>query len=163
MRAEVAEVVQRRLCTSEELWDEVERGGRNGRALVRQAVSEVTSGSRSAPEARAARLLRRAGLGPFEQNARLLVGRRTYYADFLWPALAAILEIDSVEHHFRKTDWQRTLARHFALEAAGYSVTHVPPSALDDATGFISAAASHLVINSRWLREIGRKRAANAS
>jgi very-short-patch-repair endonuclease len=65
------------------------------------------------------------------------VAGRRYVVDFLWPQLQAILEVDSVEHHFRKADWQRTLARHFELEAGGYSVTHVPPSALDDGPGFV--------------------------
>jgi very-short-patch-repair endonuclease len=137
VRAVVAEAVQREFCNVDELWEEVAAGARNGRALVRQAVHEVTAGARSAPEARAARLVKSAGLGPFRQNAPIRVRGRRYVADFLWPDLAAILEIDSVEHHFQRLDWQRTLARHFELEAGGYSVTHLPPSALRDGAAFI--------------------------
>lgn len=126
------------MATAEQLWAEVELGARNGRALVRQAVLEVTAGSQSAPEAKAACLLDAAGLGPFEQNAPLMIAGRTYRPDFLWRALRAILEIDSFEHHFLRRDWQRTLDRHFVLEAAGYSVIHVPPSALEDRAAFVA-------------------------
>jgi very-short-patch-repair endonuclease len=138
VRAVIAETVQRELTNVDQLWAEVEIGGRNGRALVRQAVLEVTAGSQSAPEAKAAGLLTAAGLGPFEQNALLIVGGRNYYPDFLWRAARAILEVDSFEHHFRRDDWQRTLDRHFVLEAAGYSVIHVPPSTLDHGAQFVA-------------------------
>lgn len=137
VRAVIAEAVQRELTEVEQLWTEVEQGGRNGRALVRRAVLEVSAGARSAPEAKAASLLRAAGLGPFEQNALLRAGGRNFYPDFLWRSIRAVLEIDSVEHHFRRADWQSTLDRHFRLEAAGYSVIHVPPSALNDGAEFV--------------------------
>ncbi len=138
VRAVVAEVVQRNLVDVDQLWTETELGARNGRALVRQAVLEVTAGSRSAPEAQAACLLTVAGLGPFEQNPHLVIASRDYYPDFFWRSLRAILEIDSFEHHFNRQDWQGTLERHFALEAAGFSVIHVPPSALADGATFVS-------------------------
>jgi hypothetical protein len=138
VRAVVAEVVQRGLVNVEQLWAEVELGARNGRALVRRAVLEVTAGSRSAPEAQAACLLTAAGLGPYEQNPLLVIAGKEYYPDFLWRSLRAILEIDSFEHHFLPKDWQGTLERHFKLEAAGYSVIHVPPSALADGAAFVA-------------------------
>lgn len=138
VRAVVAEVVQRELTEVGQLWAEVELGARNGRALVRRAVLEVTAGSQSAPEAQAASLLTAAGLGPFEQNPHLVIAGQDYYPDFLWRSLRAILEIDSFEHHYKPRDWQGTLKRHFALEAAGDSVVHVPPSALADGAAFIS-------------------------
>jgi hypothetical protein len=149
VRAVVAEAVQRELAEVDELWAEVVLGARNGRALVRQAVLEVTAGSRSAPEAQAACLLAAAGLGPFEQNAVIVVDGRTYRPDFLWRPLRAILEIDSFEHHFERTDWQRTMDRHFALETAGYTVIHVPPSALDDGARFVGRVRVWLEARSR--------------
>lgn len=154
VRAVVAEAVQRELTNVEALWAEVELGARNGRYLVRRAVLEMTAGSRSAPEAKAACQLTAAGLGPFEQNAPVVAADRTYYADFLWRALRAILEIDSFEHHFRRADWQRTLDRHFALEAAGFTVTHVPPSALADGADFVARVRL-------WLQNRGRDQLAS--
>ncbi|MDT4958021.1 MAG: hypothetical protein QOD31_1820 [Pseudonocardiales bacterium] len=138
VRAVVAEVVQRELVDVEQLWAEVELGARNGRALVRRAVLEVTAGSQSAPEAQAACLLTAAGLGPFEQNPHLVIAGQDYFPDFLWRSLRAILEVDSFEHHYKPQDWRGTLKRHFALEAVGYSVVHVPPSALADGAAFVS-------------------------
>lgn len=131
-RAVVAEVVRRRLSTVDEIAVELGAGPRNGSALLRQAVDEVGAGAWSAPEARAARLLRRAGVPAFEQNARIeLPGGGYYVADFLWRDLWAILEIDSVEHHFDPAGWSATMDRHLVLETAGYSVTHRPPSAVN--------------------------------
>jgi hypothetical protein len=132
VRTVVAEAVRRRLSTVDEIALELEAGPRNGSALLRQAVDEVGAGAWSAPEARAARLLRRAGVPPFEQNARIeLPGGGYYLADFLWRDLWAILEIDSVENHFDPADWSATMDRHLVLETAGFSVAHRPPSAVN--------------------------------
>lgn len=131
VRTVVAEAVRRRLSTVDEIAAELEAGPRNGSALLRQAVDEVGAGAWSAPEARAARLLRRAGVPPFEQNVRIdLPGGGYYVADFLWRTLWAILEIDSAQHHLDPADWSATMDRHLVLETAGYSVTHRPPSAV---------------------------------
>jgi very-short-patch-repair endonuclease len=153
----VAEAVHRRLATVAALWQEIEQGGRNGRAVIRQAVLEIGTGARSAPEARAARLLRGAALGPFEQNAVVWAMGRRFVADFLWRRWRAILEIDSYEHHYSPEDWRATMRRHLLLESAGYSVVHVPPSGLATAEEFVAhirewlgaCAARGPVINSR--------------
>ncbi len=88
-------------------------------------------------------------MGPFEQNAVIVLAGRRYCPDFLWRRLRAILEIDSFEHHFQRADWQRTLDRHFALETAGYTVIHVPPSALDDGARFVDRVRVWLQARSR--------------
>jgi hypothetical protein len=132
VRTVVAEAVRRRLSTVDEIAAELAAGPRNGSALLRQAVDEVGAGAWSAPEARAARLLRRAGVPPFEQNARIeLPGGGYYLADFLWRDLWAILEIDSVENHLDPADWSATMDRHLVLETVGFSVAHRPPSAVN--------------------------------
>jgi len=133
VRAVVAEAVRRQLSSVDEIAAELDAGPRNGSVLLRQAVDEVGAGAWSAPEARAARLLRRAAVPPFEQNARIDLPDGGYYvADFLWRELRAILEIDSVEHHFDLADWEATMDRHLVLETLGFSVTHRPPTAIRD-------------------------------
>lgn len=128
VRALVTEVVRRRLCTVNELTAELEAGPRRGSAHLRQALAEVAAGAWSAPEARAASLLRRARAPRFEQNVRIdLPGDRYLVVDFLWRALKAVLEIDSAEHHSRPGDRDATDDRHLALEALGYSVVHRTP------------------------------------
>lgn len=88
-------------------------------------------GAWSAPEARAARLLRAAGLGPFEQNVALrLPDGSVRIVDFLWRELRAVLEIDSAEHHLDPVQWRATMDRHLALETAGFAVVHRAPSAV---------------------------------
>ena len=142
VRALVATVVGGEHCSLAELAEQLEAGPRRGSALLRQALGEVAAGAASAPEARAARLLRRGHLTGFVQNARVdLPDGNHYVVDFLWPSLRAILEIDSVEHHFKPADWRSTMDRHLALSSLGYSVVHRPPSALRD--------------ERRFLREIG--------
>ena len=129
VRALVGESVRKRLCTVDELVAELESGPRNGSAHLRDAVEEIARGAWSAPEARAATVLRRSGVPRFEQNVRIVLpGGRHYVADFLWRELRAILEIDSVEHHFDAPFREATMQRHLVLETLGYSVIHVAPA-----------------------------------
>ena len=128
VRALVAESVRKRLCTSEQLADELPHCPRRGSAHLRQAIEEISAGAWSAPEARAATLLRRASVPAFEQNAPILLpdGRR-FIADFLWRDLRAILEIDSYAHHGLPADADGTSARHLVLETLDFSVVHRSP------------------------------------
>jgi very-short-patch-repair endonuclease len=131
VRALVADVVRRGLCEAAELAVELNEGPRNGSAFLRQAVDEVGAGAWSAPEARAATLLRRARLPVFEQNVRIdLSNGRYVIVDFLWRALRAILEIDSDAHHSLAGDADRTSDRHLWLSTDGYSVVHRTPRAV---------------------------------
>ena len=78
-----------------------------------------------APEARAGRLLRRAGVPKFKQNFRIdLPDGRWRYVDFFWPRLRAVLEIDSVEFHSDAPDADATDDRHIELTTLGLSVVH---------------------------------------
>jgi very-short-patch-repair endonuclease len=124
----VAEAVRRELCTIEELALELRAGPPNHSAYLRQAIDEVGDGAWSAPEARAATLMRRAHLPQFEQNAGIdLPDGRYVIVDFLWRGLRAVLEIDSLEHHSLPADADATSDRHLVLEASGFSVVHRAP------------------------------------
>jgi hypothetical protein len=139
VRALVARVVQDGHCTLDELGAELDAGPRRGSAHLRKALEEVGWGAASAPEARAARILRGAGITGFVQNAVVrLPNGSTRVVDFYWPDLRACLEIDSVEWHFNQRDWKATLDRHLALSQGGLSVVHLPPSALTDAGKFVA-------------------------
>ncbi|MGN6609001.1 MAG: DUF559 domain-containing protein [Jatrophihabitans sp.] len=101
---------------------------RRGSAFLRQSIDEVGGGAWSAPEARAATLLKAAGVPRFEQNWEIrLPSGRTVIADFCWPELRAVLEIDSVEHHAGVVERERDDDRHLELETLGYSVIHRSP------------------------------------
>lgn len=128
VRALVAEAVRRGICTAGELAAELRSGPRNHSAFLRQAIDEIGGGAWSAPEARAATLMRRAGLPKFEQNARIDLPSGGYViVDFLWRALRAILEIDSDAHHALAGDADRTSDRHLLLESENYRVIHRTP------------------------------------
>jgi very-short-patch-repair endonuclease len=129
VRTLLAQAVRSRLCTVDELTDELHAGPRNGSAHLRRALAEVSAGAWSAPEARAARILTAARIRPFEQNARIeLPGGGDLIVDFLWRELRAVLEIDSVEHHLDPVDWRATMDRHLQLETLGFSVVHRTPA-----------------------------------
>ena len=124
---------------------------RNGSGLFRRALAEVALGAASAPEAEAAAILRATPrIPPFEQNVRIeLPGGRWYVADFLWRAIRAVLEIDSVEYHLGPREWRATMDRHLELTTLGYSVVHRPPSALRDRGRFGAEVAAWLTSRTR--------------
>jgi hypothetical protein len=146
----IARAVREQRCTVAELVRELEAGPRNGSALLRQALGEVGNGAASAPEARAAAIMRRNGVPPFEQNVSIrLPDGRCFVVDFYWRRLRAVLEIDSIEYHLDPADWRGTLDRHMALSTCGLSVVHRPPSALGDEDRFASEVKA-------WLDRLAR-------
>ena len=157
VRALISRVVRDQHCTVGELAAELADGPRRDSALLRQAVAEVTDGAASAPEARAARILRRAGITGFVQNARLVLSNGSVrVVDFYWPQLRACLEIDSVEWHADALDWRRTWDRHLELTTDGHSVVHRPPSALRNAEQFAADVKAWLTARAV---ELGRRTA----
>jgi hypothetical protein len=132
VRALVTQAVRANLCTVEELAVQLAEGPRRDSRHLRLALEEVSDGAWSAPEARAGRLLRASSVPPFEQNARVDLPDGSYViADFLWRALRAVLEIDSVEHHFLTPEQREaTDAKHLMLMAADYAVAHRTPWAV---------------------------------
>jgi very-short-patch-repair endonuclease len=157
VRALVTRAVRERRCTVADLARELEAGPRRGSAFLRQAIDETSGGAWSAPEARAASVLRRARVPRFEQNAVIpLPGGGHFVADFLWRRLRAVLEIDSREHHFEPADWRATMDRHLALETLGYSVVHRPPSAaFVDPRGFAADISAWLTARAAALPQSG--------
>jgi very-short-patch-repair endonuclease len=152
VQAVVAEAVQRRMCDVAELAAELEAGPRQGSRLLRAALRDVGYGALSVPEAKAGRLMRKAAIAEFEQNAAVHVGGRHLVVDFLWRDLRAVLEIDSTEYHLTPADHDRTLARDQVLQAAGYAVLHVKPSQLRDAAVFVQLVRD-------WLAALARRTA----
>ena len=124
----VTEAVRLGLCTVDELAVELRHGPQRGSRFLREAIDEVGAGAWSAPEARAARLMKDADLPTFEQNVPIPLGAGSHYiADFLWRELRAILEIDSDAHHALAGDADATSDRHLRLETMGFSVVHRTP------------------------------------
>lgn len=165
VRAIVAEVVQQQRCSLVELASELARSARRGSLFLRAAVEEVGLGAWSAPECEAGDLLRRAGLPTFEHNVvvRDEAGRWLACGDIVWRRLRAILEVDSREHHADPEAWERTLARHNRLAAAGWAAVHYPPRVISaDPSGFVSQVRQWLTMRAAELGTSGGQEATAA-
>lgn len=157
VRTLVARVAQDGRCSVDDLWAELKAGPRRGSGHLRRALAELAAGAESAPEAEAARILRRAGISDFVQNAVIaLPNGSTRRVDFYWSKLRACLEIDSVEWHYDRADWTATWDRHLELTKFGYSVVHRPPSALRDRAGFVKDVREWLGGRTAELQRGGR-------
>lgn len=125
-------LVQRRLCTAEQLRAEYVSGPRNRSAGLRRSINDLLDGARSVAEATAARRLAAGEVPAFELNVPVIdaSGRVRFVLDECWRALRAAVEIDSREYHSSDADWERTLARHNDLTRAGLALLHVSPASV---------------------------------
>jgi very-short-patch-repair endonuclease len=132
VRALVTQALRARLCTLDELAAELAAGPRRGSRNLRLAITDADADAWSAPEARAAAILRRARVPRFEQNARIDLPDGTYViVDFYWRDLRAVLEIDSDAHHWLDpADRDATSRRQSTLQTYGYTVMSRRPSAI---------------------------------
>jgi hypothetical protein len=132
VRATIAEVVQRGLCTPAALAAELAAGSSRGSALPRAVLAEVGAGVRSVAEAKARTLLNRSGLPTPMWNPRLhdAGGRFVATPDAWFDDVAFAWEIDSVEWHVSPADYQRTVERRSALTGLGVVVLETQPARL---------------------------------
>ena len=126
------------------LWDLVERyPGRRGVARVRVALerlkSEPPGRRRSKLEERFAPFLRRHHLPVPRFNDWIVLGPKRYQVDCHWPGSGQIVELDGWQGHRTRTAFREDRARDRALRVAGYSVTRLTWSQLDDEPGAVSA------------------------
>lgn len=139
VRAAVANVVQQGHATVAEIGAELEAGPRRRSRNLRLALEEVGWGAESAPEAKALRLLRAAGIDGFVPNAWLQLRDGSWRrVDAYWPRLRFSLEMDGKAWHFTGREWVKGLDRDVALAQIGVYGVHRPPSALYDEAGFVA-------------------------
>ena len=128
VRALVAAVVQQKKCTPAMLAAELEDGPVRGSALLRIAVGDVYTGTRSNPEADLKDLLVRAKLPMPEFNAQLYAGDEFIGSPDAWWQYAGVAgEVDSSEYHLSPEDHERTLARDGRMRKFGINVLHFTP------------------------------------
>ncbi len=151
-RALLADVVQRRMCSPQELAVELDEAQIRGTALPRRVLREVRGGVRSVAEADAKRLLTRHRIPPARWNYNVYDehGRWLGCPDAVWLELGVALEIDSLEWHLSPADYRKTLARHRRMTAAGLLVVHVTPATIrDQGAEFINELRSTLATAAR--------------
>ena len=129
VQAVIADAVQRRRCEVSELAAELNAGPSAGSALLRQALSDVADGIRSAAEGDLKDLLIRSGLPMPLFNATVLAGD-TFVAkpDAWWPEFGVAVEVDSHEWHMSPQDHARTLERQRRMGKYGIVVLPFTPS-----------------------------------
>src|ERR1700761_5054127 len=110
VRTVIAGAVQNRGgCTVRELADELRAGPIRNSALLRQVLSEVSDGVRSAPEADPRRRVRPAGLPMPMFNPRLYLPNGVFLGcpDAWWPEAGLAVEVDSRQWHLSPQAWER--------------------------------------------------------
>lgn len=124
--------------------------GRRGVRRVRVALErqrEEPGGRRQSPlEEIFIPFLRRHSLPMPRLNAWLEVGGRRYQVDGLWPGTTEIVELDGWQGHGTKSAFRDDRARDRRLRAAGYSITRLTWSQLDDEPRAIAADLRALLV-----------------
>jgi very-short-patch-repair endonuclease len=126
------------------LWDLVERypgrrGVRKVRAALERLKEEPPGRRRSKLEERFAPFLRQHRLPLPRFNDWIVLGPKRYRVDCHWPGTGQIVELDGWQGHRTKTAFREDRARDRALRVAGYSVTRLTWSQLDDEPEAVSA------------------------
>ena len=128
VRAIVADAVQRDRCKIPELRAELATGPNIGSALLREALTDVADGIRSAAEGDLKDLLARSNLPMPLFNATVFAGN-TFVAkpDAWWPEFGLAVEVDSREWHMSPRDHERTLERQRRMGTYGIVVLPFTP------------------------------------
>lgn len=118
------------------LWDLLDRyPGRRGARAVRLALARLGESSgqvESRLEERFLSFLDRHHLPRPELNAWIEVGGKRYRVDCLWPAQRQIVELDGWEGHGTRSAFRDDRARDRRLRVAGYGITRLTWSQIDD-------------------------------
>ncbi len=115
---------------------------RRGTPSVRLALERLgeSSGRVETPlEERFLPFLDRHGLPRPRFNVWLEAGGKRYRVDCLWPAQRQIVELDGWASHGTRSAFRDDRARDRRLRVAGYGITHLIWSQLDDEPGAIAA------------------------
>ncbi|MGW4000280.1 hypothetical protein ACWEF6_42895 [Amycolatopsis sp. NPDC004772] len=129
VQALLAEAVQRRRCTPEQLDKELRLGSQRGSALARRALQAILGGAESVAEAEAWEIWKLAELPPAEWNVRIFDERGDFIAkpDAWCDDIAFAWEIDSRKWHSEGTGYSDTLARNARYTAAGITFLQTLP------------------------------------
>lgn len=129
VNALVAEVVQRGMCTIEELQAELDEGSRRGSALLRDAVTLVAAGARSGPEVDLVSLMQAAGIPAVVYNVRVVdaAGHFVGIPDAWLDDVGLAVEVDSREYHGAGDEFAATVRRNRRYARAGVSLFTVMP------------------------------------
>lgn len=134
VRALVAEAVQTRRCSPEDIAREIEQATRARTALGRAVLKEVQAGVRSVPEAELRAVLAGHGVPAPRWNVAVRHDDGSIIAvvDALWERERVIVEVDSMEWHLGPEQYRATQRRQRLLVTAGWTVLPVAPGDVRD-------------------------------
>jgi very-short-patch-repair endonuclease len=115
------------------------RGVRKVRLALARLADEPAGRRRSPLEERFAPFLRRHGLPIPRLNAWIEVKGKGYQVDCIWPGTRQIVELDGWQGHGTRSAFRDDRARDRRLRVAGYSVTRLTWSQLDDEPTAVAA------------------------
>lgn len=147
VRALVADVVQTRLCTVDELAEAIAQAARQRSALGREALAEISAGVRSAAEAQVRSMFDRHGVPQPLWNWSLwtLDGEHVATPDGYWKGIGAAMQIDSMTWHLSPAAYKRTQQRARALGTYGIPVLPIAPAdAFGDELDFVRQVRAFL-------------------
>jgi very-short-patch-repair endonuclease len=117
--------------------------GRRGVRKVRMALERLEvdppGRSESPLEERFGAFLRRHGLPQARFNDWIVLGARRLRVDCHWPAVGQVVELDGWAAHRTRSAFREDRARDRALRVAGYSVTRLTWSQLEDEPRTVAA------------------------
>jgi hypothetical protein len=155
VREIVAEVIQDRRCSVEDIVNEVRRAARQRTALARAVLREIEAGIRSVAEAKVRSALLARGVDGLEWNIELwthdgdFVGRPDAYC----VRSGVALQVDSMQWHLRPQRYQLTQARQRDLAYWGiFVLPWSPAEAMDN--------PDKVALGLMRLRELGAQRPA---
>jgi very-short-patch-repair endonuclease len=108
------------------------RGTRKVQVALERLKEDPVGRRRSRLEERFAPFLRQSRLPLPRFNDWILLGDKRYMVDCHWPSLRQIVELDGWDGHSTRTAFREDRARDRRLAAAGYTVTRLTWSQLDD-------------------------------
>lgn len=150
----VADAVQQRKCTVADLAAELNIGPSQRSATLRAALEGVIDGIASVTEGDMRKLIKSGRLPEPMYNPRLYLGSEFLAQPDLWWRDAGVAgEVDSREWHLLPAQWERTMARHAKMSAAGIIVIHVTPRRIRMEGGGVLAEFRSAI-------EVGRQRPA---
>ncbi|MEU4252139.1 hypothetical protein AB0F15_32435 [Amycolatopsis sp. NPDC026612] len=132
VQAMLAEAVQRRRCTAEQLDRELRRGSQRGSAIPRRALQALLKGAESVAEADAWEVWKLSGLSAADWNVPVFDRHGSFIAkpDAWCEDVAFAWEIDSRAYHESGDFYAATLARNARYSAAGVVCLQTLPSRL---------------------------------
>lgn len=150
VRAAIAEVVQRKMCTPGQLRQAIESMATQRSGTARRVMIEIEAGIRSVAEADARVAFRGSDVPAPEWNVSLYLPDGTFLCtpDGWWGDLAIALQIDSMEWHLSPALYKRTQATQRVLAQMGIPfLPWAPGDVSRDPRAFVASAREFRVGN----------------